>query len=120
MLLELLRLALVTGLLVVLPGFLLVSAVFTPGRLTRLEKAYMSVAGGILLLVLVGVVLGFLPHGQRGFFQTTATGSPNVELVTLALSLVLFSIGLQRGAFPRLARRFPRLAAPDAKWRVRF
>jgi len=119
MLLEILRLLVVTGLLVILPGFLLVNAVFRPGRLTWLERAYMSLAGGILLLILVGVVLGFLPHGSRGFFQTTATGSPNVEFATLAVSVVLFSVGIQRGAYPRLARRFPRLAAPDAKWLTR-
>lgn len=113
MLLELLRLLVVTGLLVLLPGFLLVNAVFPPGKATKitlLERSYVAVAGGILLLVLVGVVLGLLPHGTRGFFQTMATGVPYVELAMLAVSLVLFSVGLQRGAYPRLARRFPQLA----------
>ncbi len=106
----------VAAFLVVLPGVLLVNAAFPPGRLSRLERGYLSVAGGVLLLILVGVVLGLFPHGDRGFFQTAATGLPNVEIATLAVSLVLFHLGLQRGAYPNIARRFPRLTAPDARF----
>jgi uncharacterized membrane protein len=120
MLVELLRLAAALFLLVLVPGFVLVQAAFPPARtrarIAPLERAYITVVGGIVLLILVGVTLGFLPHGQgRGYFQTLATGSPNVELALLAVTVVLFYVGLQRGAYPWIARRFPRLVHPDGK-----
>lgn len=116
MLAEVLGIVLGTLLLVVLPGFLLVQAVFPPARssLTRLERGYLAVAGGILLLILVGSILGFLPHGERGFFTNVRTGFPNVELALLAVSLALFWAGLARGAYPRVAARYPRLATRRA------
>ncbi|HWH08218.1 MAG TPA: DUF1616 domain-containing protein [Candidatus Thermoplasmatota archaeon] len=117
MILELLRLALALALLVVLPGVVLVNALFPAPRstLTRLERGYLAVAGGILLLMLVGIVLGFLPHGNgRGWFRTFSSGFPLVEVVTLALSGLLFWVGLQRGAYPRLSARYPALAAAGA------
>lgn len=118
MLIELLRLVLVVGLLVVLPGWLLVNALFPPRRSSRLgwaERAYLSLVGGILLLILVSVLLGFLPHDGRGYFQTIATGMPNVELATLAVSALLFYVGLHRGAYPRVAARYPQLLHPEAR-----
>lgn len=118
MLLELVRLVLVVGLLVALPGWLLVNALFPPQRGSRLgfaERAYLSLAGGILLLILVSVLLGFLPHEGRGYFQTLATGMPNVELATLLVSGILFYVGLHRGAYPRVAERYPQLLHPEAR-----
>ena len=111
MLLELLRLALALALLVVLPGVALVNALFPAPRstLTRLERGYLAVAGGILVLMLVGVVLGFLPSGDgRGWFRTLSTGFPNVEVATLLVTGILVWVGVQRGAYPRLAGRFAR------------
>ena len=121
MLLELLRLALALALLVVLPGVVLVNALFPAprSRLTRLERGYLAVAGGILLLMLVGIVLGFLPHGSRGWFRTAASGFPLVEIVTLAATALLFWVGLVRGAYPRLAARYPRLVATTPPMRER-
>lgn len=115
--LGLVRLLLALAILVLLPGALLVNAFFPKPRstLTRLERGYLSVAAGILLLMLIGVVLGFLPAGERGHFRTLATGAPNVELSVLAVSVLLFWVGLVRGAYPRVAARFPRLAQPDAR-----
>lgn len=116
MLAEMLRLLLVVVLFVALPGWLLVNAVFPPGRsaLRGMERAYVSVAGGILLLIFVGVVLGLLPHqDSHGFFQTFATGLPNVELAMIGTSILLGYIGLQRGAYPRVAARFPHLLGED-------
>lgn len=112
MLLEVARLLLVTALLVALPGYLLVNALF-PARhaLRPLERAYLVASSGTLLLITVGVVLGLLPHGDEGHFRTLLTGAPNLELAVLAASLVLLWIGLHRGAYPRLAARFPKLLA---------
>lgn len=120
MLAELLRLAAAILLLVVLPGYLLVQAAFPPvkNRIGVTERAYLSFVGGIVVLILVGVTLGFLPHGDRGWFQTSATGAPNVEIALLVVSVLLFYVGLQRGSFPSVARRFPRLVQPDAKDRT--
>lgn len=114
--LELLRLTLAVGLLVALPGWLLVNALFPPGRarLGWMERGYLSLAGGVLVLVLVGVLLGLLPHDGTGYFQTLATGLPNVELATLAVSGLLFYVGLLRGAYPRVAARYPHLLDPQA------
>lgn len=118
MLLELLRLALVLLLAVALPGLLLVNALFptSRARLTATERGYLAVAAGILLAMLVGVTLGSIPHGDgRGYFQTMATGFPHVEIALLAVSALLFYVGLVRGAYPRVAARYPRLAQPDAR-----
>lgn len=114
---SLVGLALVTILLVALPGWLLVNAAFPRprSRLSWIERGYLSLAGGAMLLMLVGVILGLLPHGERGYFSTLATGTPNVELAMLALSGVAFYVGLVRGAYPRVAARFPRLASPEGK-----
>lgn len=119
MLVELLRLAAATAILVVLPGWLLVKALFPhspphPRTLRVAERVTLTLAGGILLLMLVASILGFLPYsGTRGHFQSLATGGmPNVELSMLAVMGILLWVGLQRGAFPRLAARFPRLAEP--------
>lgn len=113
MFVELLRLLLAVGLLVVLPGWLLVNALFPRGRssLSGLERGYVAAGGGILLLIFVGVVLGFLPHSGDGFFQTLGSGFPHVELAMLGVSLLLGYVGLHRGAYPRVAARYPRLLA---------
>ena len=118
MILEALRLALAFLLLVALPGYLLVRALF-PARasLPLAQQLYLTLAGGVLLLAGVGIVLGFLPHASgRGAFQSLATkGMPNVELASLGVCLVLFWIGAARGAFPRVSARYPRLVAPWVK-----
>ena len=109
MLLELLRLLAAAALLVALPGFLLAQAAFPPARsrMTRVERAYVALAGGVMLLALVGVTLGSLPHGSgRGFFQTASTGAPYVEVALLAACVALFLVGLHRGAYPALAARW--------------
>lgn len=117
MLLEALRLFVVALLLVALPGFLLVNAAFPRARSSvgTIERVYLALAGGVLLLMLVGIVLGSLPHGETGWFSSSATGSPNLELATLAVCLVLFYVGLARGAYPRVAARYPRLVRPEGR-----
>lgn len=114
---SLVGLALVVLLLVALPGWLLVNAAFPPtrSRLSWLERGYLIVAGGAMTTALVGVILGLLPHGQTGWLQTITTGIPNVELAMLAVCALAFYVGLLRGAYPRIAARFPRLVAPEGK-----
>jgi hypothetical protein len=110
------RLVLVVGLLIVLPGWLLVNAVFPRRTFRGIERAYVVVATGILELMLVATALGFLPHGSgSGWYSTFATGFPSVELAALAACIVLFWIGLVRGAYPKVQARYPRLVAPEAK-----
>jgi hypothetical protein len=114
MILEALRLALALLLLVALPGWLLLRALFPRRELSFSLQLYLTLGGGVLVLMLVGIVLGFLPHaGGRGAFQSLAMGGmPNVELGMLAACLALFWFGAHRGAHPRVTARFPRFATP--------
>lgn len=116
MLLDALRLLLAVGILVVLPGWLLASALFPrKEQLGGAARLFVVLSGGILVTMSVGILLGFLPHGERGALQSLATeGMPNVELAVLVACLGLFWLGVQRGAHEDVARRYPRLAAP---WR---
>ena len=117
MILEALRLGLALVLLVILPGFLLVQAFFPrPGTLSRSEQVYLSLAGGILVAMSVGLILGFLPHGDRGHLSGFATGGmPNIELLAIAASVGLFYLGAARGAYPGLAAKYPRWVLPWLK-----
>jgi hypothetical protein len=113
MLAETLRFLLVGALLVILPGFLLLQALLPPGRasLRGPERAFLTIVGGFVVVTLVGLVLGFLPHkpGEDGHYSTLATGAPTVEIVLLLVCGLLFYVGLARGAYPRLTARFPQL-----------
>lgn len=114
--LDALRLALALALLVALPGWLLVHALL-PARekLGTAQRIYLTVAGGILLTMLVASLLGFLPHGDRGALQSIFLGGmPNLEIAMLAVCVSLLWLGAHRGAYPAFARRYPRLAAPWA------
>lgn len=116
MLVEALRLGLAVAMLVVLPGWLLSYALF-PRRadLQGGERLYLIVAGGMLLLMSVALVLGFLPHsGDRGALQSLAiAGLPNVELGVLAVDLGLAWVAMRRGALARLGAFVP------TSWRAR-
>lgn len=102
---EALRVLFALALAVALPGWLLCRALFPQrGALRPAEIVYVSLAGGVLILMLIGSVLGFLPHGSKGHFQSLAThGMPSVELGLLAAMAALAGIALWRGAFPRVA-----------------
>ena len=115
MILEALRLALAAALLVALPGILLSYALFPrKGEIRPSERIYLSLAGGMLILMAVALVLGFLPHGSRGALQSLAvSGMPNVELTMLAVDLGLAWAAIRRGALPALAARLP------TSWRAR-
>lgn len=117
MLFTTLRLAVVVTLLVIIPGVLLVNALIPPAtrRVSRFERAYLSIAGGAMLLMLVGVTLGSLPHDGEGYFRTFATGFPFVELAMLGVSAVLFYVGMRRGAYPWAARAWPRVTAAASR-----
>lgn len=117
MLLEALRLTLALALLVVLPGFLLANALFPSRTVVRgAARVYLVLGGGLLVLMLVGGVLGLLPHGDQGWFQSlTMGGMPTVELAMLGTCGLLFWVGLHRGAYPRLAARYPSLASAGVR-----
>lgn len=106
------------ALVVALPGWLLVWALFPRADSLRFsERLFLTIAGGILVAMSVGIVLGFLPHGDgRGFLQSIPTrGMPYVEIAMIGVCLGLFAIGLRRGAYPSLEARYPRLATRLAK-----
>ena len=118
MFLQALGLVLALGFFVALPGWLLLKALFPrPGSLGGIERFFLVVAGGMLVTMSVGILLGFLPHGDhRGALQSIATrGMPNVELAMIGVCVVLFAVGVRRGAFPTFAARFPRLSRMWAK-----
>lgn len=116
MLVEVSRLVLVVLLLFALPGYLVVNAAFPRRTFRGLERGYLVLATGALALMAVGVALGLLPRGgERGWFTTSATGFPSVELATAAACVALFWVGLVRGAYPKLAARYPRLLVPEAR-----
>lgn len=96
--LGILRLALAIALLIVVPGVLLVNALFPRTRMSSIERGYLAVASGLLLLMLVGVTLGSLPENFSLFAPLP------VAVVMVAASMGLFWVGLQRGAYPRLRR----------------
>jgi hypothetical protein len=111
--------ALALALIAFLPGFLLVKALFPrrPGEdFDGVMQLFMSVTLSVVLTILVGTTLGFLPHGDgRGYFQGSETGAPFIELSLGALSLALFVAALYRGAFPRLSKKLGlRVPAPPA------
>lgn len=115
MILEALRLALAAALLVALPGFLLSYALFP--RKTDLrgaERLYLVIAGGMLLLMSIALLLGFLPHASRGALQSLAvSGMPNVEVAMIGADLGLAWVAMRRGALPALAAKLP------TAWRAR-
>lgn len=109
MLLEALRTALAAFFLVILPGLLLSYALFPKSSdLKSSERTYLAIAGGMLLLMSVALVLGFLPHAGRGALQSSAIqGMPNVELGMIGVTVGLGWVALRRGALPRLAALLP-------------
>lgn len=108
-------------LVIALPGWLLARALFPRvDSLRPSERFFLATAGGILVTMTVGILLGFLPHGEgRGFLQSIPTrGMPYVEVAMIAVCAGLFAVGLRRGAYPGFAKRYPRFArrvvAPSA------
>lgn len=116
MFLEALRLGLALAFMVFLPGWLLVRALWPrPGTVTLVERLYLIPATGVLLLMFIGIILGFLPHaGRRGHLQSLALGGmPNVELALLGTCLLLTWVGVLRGAYPWLTKLLP------TRWQAR-
>lgn len=103
-------LAAVPGLLLttLLPGWLLVRAIWPEERVrgpaSLARTLGLSLALSIAVTIVVASALGFLPHGETGFFRPWA-----VAAALLLASLGLFGWGARRGAFPRLAGRLARV-----------
>lgn len=97
-------------LLFFLPGFALLSALFPRhrwfGPFHPFALPALSIVTSVVILVLVGSVLGFLPGGTggRGWFQGNQTGAPIIELSLGALTFLLFIVAWARGAFPLLRK----------------
>lgn len=97
-------------LLFFLPGFALLSALFPRhrwfGPFHPFALPALSIVTSVVVLVLVGSLLGFLPGGPdgRGWFQGNQTGAPVIEAVLAALSSLLLVVAWARGAFPLLRK----------------
>lgn len=104
--LALIKLILAGALVFVVPGYLLVRALWprpagdAPGPIVR---GVLTVVLSISITILVGFVLGFLPHaeGSRGWLQTSGSGFPFAEIALLGISGVFLAIGSARGAYSR-------------------
>lgn len=117
MLFEALRLALAVLLFIVAPGVFLLHALFPRGRgLRGAARIYLVLGGGMMVLMIVGSILGLLPHGERGWFQMIAMGGmPYLEVAMALVCALLFWVARERGAYPRIApQRAPRPTAPVA------
>lgn len=97
------------ALIFILPGFFLVKAVFPRRRLSEDFHApyvlFLSVTMSIVVTILVGTTLGFLPKpagAEKGYFQGAATGFPFIEIALGGVTLVLAAAAVLRGAFPRV------------------
>jgi hypothetical protein len=110
--LEVLRIIFGLLLIFVLPGTMLIKAMFPrPGELDEeyngLYVLTLGMATSVCLTILVGFVLGSLPvrDSGKGWFD-----APFITASLVALTLVFFAIGWWRGAFPWLGLLDKRLA----------
>lgn len=70
-----------------------------------LARALLAIVLSVSITILVGIALGFAPHGEgRGWLQTSGTGAPIAEAVLVAVSAALFAVGWRRGAWTRAAQ----------------
>ncbi len=112
MALEILRIILGILLIFVLPGTMLIKAMFPrPGELDEeyngIYVLALGMATSICLTILVGFVLGSLPVKDDG------TGWFDAPLITgslVALTIIFFAIGWWRGAYPWMGLVHPKMA----------
>jgi uncharacterized membrane protein len=85
------------------PGFFLAKVIFPKDRirdpLTAIKILVLSVCLSIAITSVVGVLLGFLPHGTTGFFAPIFVG-----LALVAVSGGLLVWGWKRGAYGHVSR----------------
>ncbi len=111
--LGLLRVVAALILVFVLPGLLLVNALYPRrGELDREYDALYRLTLGIVLSIAVTVLWGFFlnslgvqPGGVTGYVQ-----APEIAEGLVGLSLLFFVLGWWRGAYPWMARLHPSLA----------
>ncbi|UCH89520.1 MAG: DUF1616 domain-containing protein [Thermoplasmata archaeon] len=109
MILEALRIISSLILILFLPGFLFIQALFPKkNELDEdddlLYRFILSIALSVVISILMGFILGSLgtnPSTGKGYFETFY-----IVLSLGIFSLLMFSIGLYRGAYPRLSRLF--------------
>ena len=109
---EILRIVFGILLIFVLPGTMLIKAMFPrPGELDEeyngLYVLTLGMATSVCLTILVGFVLGSMPVKEdgTGWFDT-----PYIVASLAGLTLVFFVIGWWRGAYPWLGLAHPKLA----------
>lgn len=94
------------ALVFVLPGFFLVKAIWPRHAFSRdyhaLTVLFLSVVLSVSVTILATGVLAFLPGGR---FTGAATGAPVIEGTLAGVTLVLASVAVARGAFPRVWAR---------------
>jgi uncharacterized membrane protein len=101
---EVVRLIAALPLAVFLPGYAIVAAAFGPRQLDRQVLLMLTLACGLAVLCLGGLVLNYLPGGLR--------------TVTWALLLVLVVVAASRGAALRRPKTWKR-PGPRARVRIR-
>jgi hypothetical protein len=116
MVLEALRIIGSILLILFIPGYLFIQALFP--RKNELDetddflyRVVLAISMSIIISILVGFVLGSLgtnPSTGKGYFQTFY-----IVLSLIVISVVLFFVGLYRNAYPFFNRRFkPRQDLP--------
>lgn len=107
MILEVLRAGFAILFLLVLPGYFLSWAIFPDRRsLGWPTRAVLTLTLSISAVILVGALLGFLPPaGERGWFQTMATGLPFFEATLFMVTAGAAVIAYERDAFPGVRER---------------
>ncbi len=112
MALEFLNLVLGLLLIFVLPGVMLIKAMFPrPGELDQEYNGIYVLALGmttsVCITILVGFVLGSIPtgEGEQGYFDR-----PLLLGSLVSLTLIFFAAGWWRGAFPWMGLLHPKLA----------
>lgn len=120
--LDLLRTAIALPLLFVIPGFLLVKALYPRSRIRDDPplQLFLSIVGSVAITILVGLALALVPGGVRGFFQGGASGAPWLELTLAALSAALALVWLSRRGEGGVPGAIPAEEQEDEKIRQRL
>lgn len=106
--LGLLRIMFAMVLLLFLPGFLLVQALFPKkNELSEEDDWLYRIVLSVVLSIVIAIILAFI-ISSLGVNEGTGKGyftAINITISLLAISVVLFVIGVMRGAYPKIYTR---------------